>query len=54
VTRADEFRKEADEASRMAAHCSQQENKAVWLRLAEAWNKLAQAIDKTANSMGER
>jgi hypothetical protein len=48
VTDADEFRKQAIEARQMAARSLKQEDKAIWLRLAEDWLKLAQSATKRA------
>jgi hypothetical protein len=53
VTDADEFRKQAIEARQMAARSLKQEDKAIWLRLAEDWIKLAQrAPTKLAKNRG--
>jgi gluconate kinase len=50
MTKADEFRKQANDAREMATRALKQEDKAVWLRVAEDWIKLAQQADQSGES----
>ena len=43
---ADEFRRQAEDARKMAAGTSKQADKVFWLRMAEDWAKLAQEADE--------
>ena len=45
VSQGDAYRKEAEEARRMAGLALKQDSKASWQRLADEWNKLAQEVD---------
>jgi hypothetical protein len=50
MTKADEFRKQANDAREMATRALKQEDKAFWLRVAEDWIKLAQQADQSGES----
>jgi len=47
ITRADEFRAQAEVCRQLGARSVRPEAKAVWHELAEGWLKLAQAAEQT-------
>ena len=48
MSQGDAYRKEGEEARRMAGLALKQDSKASWQRLADEWNKLAQEVDKNS------
>ena len=44
-SRADEYRRKAEECRLLAAKSNREDDKAAWLKLTEDWQRLAQSVD---------
>jgi hypothetical protein len=51
---ADQYRQEAEECRKLAESAVSEPDKEAWLRLAADWIKLAEALSRSAGTVGKR